>query len=113
MKPAPSCAAESDLIAAGKTLAATADPDKDLLNFANDFRKLSRTLKFIGERSEQVYFAAEDKRDTIAGVTGDIDRANLAYQNDIDAARRAAALMAQKALVELSRLIGELQREAK
>lgn len=66
MKPAPSCAAEADLIAAGKTLAATADPDRDLLNFSDDFRRLARTLKFIGERSEQAYFAAEDKYDVIA-----------------------------------------------
>lgn len=118
--PSPRTAAEAnsivrshdDLIAAGKMPATTADPDKDLLAFAAEFGQLARSLKFVSESLEQAYEAAEGLHEAIARRNG-IDRADRAYQNDINAARRAASRRAQQAMAQLARLVGELQCEAK
>lgn len=125
--PAPSCAAEADaLIAAGKTLATTADPDKDLLAFASDFRELAWTLRSLGTGLDSAYEGAEGLYDArldaldqgklwhvSTGRAWTRDEVALARDNEMKQARRTAARTAQKALVELSRLIRELQWEAK
>lgn len=95
------------LLAAGKTLAGIADPDKDLLSFATDCTEIATTLRFLGEGLDRAYDNAEDRRDALSRQWP-IDAANAAYQQDIRQALGTAKRTAEQALVDLSRLIGEL-----
>lgn len=111
--PPPLCAAEADALIAKHRAEAQAAPEKDLIEFASDFGQLALTLTFIGEGLDRAQEAADESHNARLRHGWDIDGANLAYQNEIMAARRTAAATAQKAMVDLSRLIGELQWERK
>lgn len=87
------------LVAAAETLAALADPGRDLLNYATDFAEIASTLWFLGKGLASVYERAAD-----VGIE------RPAYADDLTAeARQQAARTAKKALVDLARLIGELE----
>jgi hypothetical protein len=103
--------ATDTLIEAGRTLAQLGDPDKDLLNFSNDFREIASTLRFLGEGLEKAYEAAEDRRDAIRRAGLSIDHTNRAYQNDSGFALGTAKKTAQRALVDLARLVGEVEAQ--
>ena len=102
--------ATDTLLAAGRALAEIADPDKDLLNFGNDFRALALTLRFIGEGLDQAYETAEDRRDWLAGGYM-INTANVEYQQSVAEALGTAKRTAQRALVDLAKIVGELETQ--
>lgn len=110
------------LQAAGATLAAVASPDKDLLSFAGDFDEIAATLKLIGgglghacEQAEDTHFgryaalAARNLWNIAERREWTRDEIDLARDNEIKQARDTAKRTAQRALVDLARLIGELE----
>lgn len=122
--PAPTArtlAATETLIEAGRMLATLADPARDLHDIGGDFTELAETLRLIGGGLRDAQERADDIRDgrldnLAAGRLWHADGRNwtrdeveLAYRNEIVAARRTAARTAQLALVELARVIHELE----
>lgn len=111
------------LIAAADTLAALAEPGRDLYQFASDFRELATTLKFAADGLARAQECAEDRYDAIVdgrgltlnvrliGQTDDERRRRARQARDADerGARQAVARTARKALIDLARLIAEIE----
>lgn len=110
------------LLAAGRALAEIAEPGKDLLHFAGEFREIAVTLRSLGSGLDSAYERAEQTHDDRCDAIDrhrlwhfadarewTRDEVALARDNEMKQARATAARTAQKMLVELSRLIGELE----
>ncbi len=106
------------LIAAGRVLASVQEPDKDLLSFACDLSEVALTIKMIGAGLERAVERSEDHYDAILknGPRDFIDTRQPAYQHaanarDADQALASAAAIrtAKRALIDLSKVIGEME----
>lgn len=111
----------ADLIAAGQLLATLAEP-KDELSLGADFREIavalevaSKDLRRAYELAEQTYFARLDRADRepdwIHLSLGHMTRDDIhaARADELRRARAEASRKAKQALVDLARLVGELE----
>lgn len=115
-------AATETLIEAGRTLATIAEPDRDLHDIGSDFAELAETLRLIGGGIELAMVRAENVLDgrmesLAAGKLWNLaerrewtrDEVELSHRNELARARDTARRTAQRALVDLARLIRELE----
>ena len=111
--------ATDTLIAAGRVLA---EPGRDLDALASEFRELGASLKAIGAGLDHALDCADGTHDQRIDALADHqlwnlaerrewtrDEVELAHRNELGRARDTAKRTAQKMLVELARLIGELE----
>lgn len=100
------------LLDAGKTLAALAEPAKDLISFASEFSEVGDALRNIARAADRAVELAEDRYDAIVDARQDHAAARRARAGDEARARDAALRGAKKALVDLARVIAELEAQA-
>ena len=115
-------AATETLIEAGRTLATLAEPGRDVHEFASDMLEIAETLRLAGRGLRQADERAEETRDgrldsLAAGNLWDLrqrrewtrDEVELSHRNELAVARNTARRTAQRALVDLARLIREME----
>jgi hypothetical protein len=111
----------NSLLDAGSTLASLSDPQRDLDTFPSDIREVADTLKSVAGCLEHACENAEDiysRRRDLAGArqlwnirearemtTAEIEACR---SDDLLQARDKACREAQRALIELARLVREL-----
>lgn len=113
------------LLAAGRTLAAIAEPRK-LSDYGNGLREIAATLKALGDGIEHACARAAETFDYRLDAIGrgimtfdwsrqahryTRDDAELDRDNELKRARDTAIRTAKRALVDLAALIGAMERE--
>ena len=99
------------LLAAGRTLAGLARPGRDLSEFAHDFAEIGMTLKGIGAGLDTALDRAEETYDRIIAERDNYSAARLARDGEAEHARATALRTARQALVDLARVIAEIEAQ--
>lgn len=110
------------LLSAGRTLAALAEPDRDLFDIGRDISEIAETLRLIGTGLKNAEEEAEEQFEArIAALAAHNcwnlaerrewtrDEIELSRVNELKRARATAARTVGMALVDLARVASELE----
>jgi hypothetical protein len=99
------------LLDAGRTLATLAEPGKDLAAFASELAQIALTLKNVSRGIDTATDRADELYEGIVDSRQNHGAARQARDGELDHARSGALRVAKKALVDLARVVAELEAQ--